>query len=232
MRYALIMALAITLVDPAEAQAPERPTSCVLLVTAQYDNCKVINQYQCGSGATARLRQETLDINGLFELTTFDQSHGLVFGSLVGSEGRYRLAYTGSTESEVIAAGSGHRSAQGEFWGAGQWFPMTVDKLSSFHGEALDLSGKPFHRISNVVETTLPEPFPDSKGIEVVGFNEEMELTVVLEVREMDENSSNRSMNLVDISFAGQQGFGDEKPVYGCDKVSSLPDRPTRGERT
>jgi hypothetical protein len=70
----------------------------------------------------------------------------------------------------------------------------------------------------------LPNPVPIIKGREIRAFSEKLGLSVSVERTYLEGASSDLNVKLVELFLAGQPGFGDESPRYGCANLSSIGD--------
>ncbi len=111
----------------------------------------------------------------------------------------------------------------------GLWRPVSGSETAEYSGETVELAGKIFHRIEVIAILELPYPIPSFTGREVRAYNEELDLSVSLEVSYDNSVLGDAESKLMQLSLRGQPGFGDEQPRYGCMTLGAVSVMPHRG---
>lgn len=229
MRTVLALTIACAGGLPALADVFVRPEACELIATVQRDTCEVENLYSCPSENGVLNRDETFDIDGLASVSILDPSTGASTLDFVWNDGSMKLQSTGDSDLDVVRNGSGSMSAVGEVRLFGLWRPVSGTETSVHTGETLELAGKTFHRIETTVTLQLPYPIPTFTGRDVRAYNEELDLTVTVEVSYEEGVLAASDSKLMQLSLRGQHGFGDEQPRYGCMTLGMVPKLSDRG---
>ncbi|NJS38455.1 MAG: hypothetical protein HC783_04915 [Rhodobacteraceae bacterium] len=193
-----------------------RPETCKLIATVQTDICEVDNLYSCPSTNGVIGRGESFDSTGLTSVSINDPTTGLSSLDDVWGDGSSRLQMSGDKDGDIVRKGFGSSSAVGEAKMFGLWRPVSGTETAEYSGETVELAGKTFLRIEVIVIAHLPYPIPSFTGREVRAYNEELDLTVTLEVTHDSNILSGSNSRLAQLSLPGQPGFGDEQPRYGC----------------
>jgi hypothetical protein len=224
MRTVLALTIACAGGLPAMADVFERPEACELIATVQTDICEVENLYNCPSANTVIARSEIFDNDGLASVSTYDPATKLSSLDDVWSDGSTRLQISGDEDGDVVRKGSGSSLAVGEVKMFGLWRPVSGSEKAEYSGETVELAGKTFHRIEIDVVAQMPYPIPTFTGREVRAYNEELELSVSLEVYYDHGMLGDAESKLMQLSLRGQPGFGDEQPRYGCMTLGMVPE--------
>jgi hypothetical protein len=228
MRTVLALTIACTGGTSALADVFVRPATCELIATMQSDGCEVENQYSCPSGNGALDRVEFFDSEGLVSVSITDPSTGQSTTDRVWNDGNTRFQYSGDTDLDIVRNGFGKSSVVGEVKLFGLWRPASGTDEAIHTGETLELAGKSFHRIESTTTLQFPYPVPTIKGREVRAYNEELNLSVSVEIK-FDGGLEAADSKLMQLSLRDQPGFGDEQPRYGCMTLGAISVTPSQG---
>jgi hypothetical protein len=221
MRNVLILACLTATAQPATAQeATLRPESCARLATVQYDNCSITNIFRCGDGVAA-FWIESLDADDILTVETRNADHGSETLDFVGQGVSIRMTQTKAHPRDTITNGTADDSITGEFQIFGMSRPIVGQTSYGYAGEETVLAGVTFARIAFNGSVTLPPPMPAMTGGGTYLYSEDLDLLIEESVN-FDAETDGETFRLAHLSLAGQDGFGDETPGYGCGQLSQL----------
>lgn len=215
MRRFLALGLIAGAALPAAAQdVLQRPEGCVLVATAQSDNCTAENYFRCPGRSAFRL--EVSDRKGGLQVQTYDADHGTL--EIAYSDGGFRLKAKPKVQHPRVAlkTGSIHERTTGTVYFKGSSQPSIYEGDYTYKGETRKLGGETFHRLSYsglLSYPAVPETLTASGS---VLFNERLDLRVA-EVDVSDgRGGPARVTKLKSLALEGQKGFGSTKPKFGC----------------
>jgi hypothetical protein len=229
MQAALALCLIVGAALPAVAEdVLKRPKGCERVATAQYDTCKVTNQFKCTGTAPVAYREESVYETGKFTVETFDERWGAL--GIAGLGGQFVASLTSQTEHPHAALLSGKRKEV--FQGSGSMFglrtKMTGRADFSYKGETKEIAGQSFYGFSGEsvlkLTTTISgaaKSYSATFDFSML-FNEKRDLWLFESGSMKFEGQPEERSRLRLLSLPGQGGFGATQPKYGCDNLSML----------
>lgn len=229
MRIVMFLTCHVFLSTPVLAEVPlQRPDSCVRVATAQYSDCDVYNHFKCTGTSPVVYRVESVDESGVLTIETYDANHGAI--GLSDSSGEMASSITTQTEHPRLALETGLRNErfEGTINGFGATLTLQGQSTYRYTGERLKLTGETFHRMPFDAEvlsegTAFGEDMGFSMTVEgSMLFTDKLDLWLEEASRSKFDQDAEEVSNLRLLSLPGQDGFGDEAPMFGCSGISHL----------
>lgn len=220
MRLAFSLGMAIFAAPQAVAEDLSlRPESCARLATVQYENCSVTNTFRCTDQSVA-FWIETVDADNILTIETRNADHGTQSWNFVGQDVIMRFSQSKAHPRDTIRNGSAKDTIEGEVDLFGVVGPVTGETSYSHAGETMTLAGESFARIAFQGAIVAPWPISEIVGGGTFLYSDKLDLLIEEEVRV--DHPVAETYRLSHLALAGQDGFGDETPGYGCGQLSRL----------
>lgn len=220
MRLASVLGMAILAAPQAVAEDLSlRPESCERLATVQYDNCSVTNTFRCADQSPA-FWVEMVDADNMLTIETRNIDHGTQLWNFDGQGVTMRFSQSKAHPRDTIRNGSAEDTITGEVDLFGVVGPVSGETSYGHSGETMALAGESFARIAFQGSIVAPWPMPEIMGGGTFLYSDKLDLLIEEEVRV--DHPVFEVYRLAHLALAGQNGFGDETPGYGCGQLSRL----------
>jgi len=216
MRKIVILACLAALASPLAAESSlKRPSSCVLVATAQDDHCAVTNFFRCAGSGSVAFWQEISHGNGALETHALDADHGAIELVMPGGS-TIRARSSGDHPRVAVKTGSAHSTEHATFERDGSSQSATMTTKYTYKGETRKLAGETFDRLTYSSDLDFPESGSKLHTSGAMLFSERLDL-LILEVDVSDgQGGPARRIRLKSLALEGQKGFGSTRPRYGC----------------
>jgi hypothetical protein len=207
----------------AQGLLTDRPATCVLLATAQFDDCSIDNRYFCPAKEGAHFRIESFDAEGLTFVAIEEEDYR--FRELIDKDGAGMIfdKSLATHPRDVLTTGTGTQSGVGmlSVMGLKQRMSMIVTMTSI--GETVSLAGKNWAVIDAQGQMTFPEPVGDVIADIRYAYLPEEDIIVELESSSSYAGGVIEESRLQAVALENQPGFGSEQPAFGCGELSLVP---------
>ena len=221
--FRVVLALGLIAGAAGSAAAEDvlkRPESCVLVATAQYDDCTVDNQFSCVTAEEHSYRTETFGASGLEMLWTenWESRTGELKDFTDPDAGDMRFRFEGGDLEEAIKTGWTRGSFEVDVEDVDGWFTLQADETYVHDAEIVELAGASFAKVKRSEVMHDEGTNWRYRTESVLLYNMALDLVVMEESRSEDSPVT----RLVSLALPGQPGFGSESPTHGCLETSGL----------